>query len=88
MSRNLRSAIDVCIALIAVLGSLAIVSPRLASAQFLSLPGSLVVTIDSPAGGSTVAGTVTVHATISPVGALVNSVQFRLDGVNLGAAFF
>jgi hypothetical protein len=42
------------------------------------------VTITSPASGSTVAGTITVSATASDdVG--VASVQFRLDGVDLGA---
>jgi hypothetical protein len=49
--------------------------------------GSLVVTITTPASGSTVAGTVAVSASVSIVGALtVGSVQFKLDGANLGAA--
>jgi hypothetical protein len=49
--------------------------------------GSLVVTITAPASGSTVAGTVPVSASVSIVGALtVASVQFKLDGANLGAA--
>lgn len=49
------------------------------------LVGGLVVTITSPASGSTVAGTITVRASVSPLGVLVGGVQFKLDGVNLGA---
>jgi hypothetical protein len=49
------------------------------------LPGALIVTMTSPAGESTVTGTVTVAASVSPIGALVQSVQFKLDGANLGA---
>jgi Big-like domain-containing protein len=65
------------------------ISPRQASAQLLPpllppLPGSLVVTITSPTAGSPVAGTITVRASVSPVGVLVAGVQFELDGVNLG----
>jgi len=63
--------------------------PPRALAQLLPpLPtGSLVVTITSPASGSTVAGTVPVRASVSIVGTLtVGSVQFKLDGANLGAA--
>jgi hypothetical protein len=49
--------------------------------------GSLVVTMTSPASGTTVAGTIPVSASVSIVGALtVGSVQFKLDGANLGAA--
>src|SRR6267143_3520316 len=62
--------------------------PHQASAQLLPpLPvGSLIVTITSPASGSTVGGTVPVSASVSIVGALtVSSVQFQLDGANLGA---
>src|SRR5258708_951774 len=48
--------------------------------------GSLVLTMTSPASGSTVSGTVPVSASVSIVGALtVSSVQFQLDGGNLGA---
>src|SRR5260221_204888 len=48
--------------------------------------GSLVVTITSPGSGSTVANTVPVSASVSVVGSLtVASVQFKLDGANLGA---
>jgi hypothetical protein len=46
------------------------------------LPGGLVVTVTSPASGSTVLGTVTVSASTS---ADVAGVQFRLDGASLGA---
>src|SRR5258708_35676619 len=50
--------------------------------------GSLIVTMTSPASGSTVSGTVPVSASVSIVGALtVSSVQFRLDGGNLGAPY-
>src|SRR5258708_5761893 len=60
-------------------------SPR-AFAQLLSLSGSLVVTMTSPASGSTVAGTVPVSASVSIVGSVVVAgVQFKLDGANLGA---
>src|SRR3977135_1302841 len=54
----------------------------------LPLPGgSLVVTMTSPRSGSAVSGTVPVSASVSIVGTLtVASVQFKLDGANLGAA--
>jgi hypothetical protein len=49
--------------------------------------GSLVVTMSSPGSGSTVSGTVPVSATVTIVGLLtVSSVQFQLDGANLGGA--
>ena len=49
-------------------------------------PGDVVVTITSPASGSTVAGTVTVHANVSIVGSrTVQRVRFFLDGARLGA---
>src|SRR6267142_621198 len=59
------------------------IAPQGALAQ---LPGgSLVVTVTSPASGSTVSGTVTVSASVGIVGLLtVASVQFKLDGANLG----
>src|SRR6267142_7176951 len=48
--------------------------------------GSLIVTITSPASGATVGDTTTVSASVSIVGSLtVASVQFKLDGANLGA---
>src|SRR5712672_136280 len=59
-----------------------------ALAQLLPpLPGgSLIVTITSPGSGSLVSGTTSVNASVSIVGSLtVSSVQFRLDGSNLGA---
>lgn len=59
-------------------------SPRQVWAQLPPLPGSLVVSITSPTSGSTVAGTISVSASVSPLGVLVTGVQFRLDGVNLG----
>src|SRR5882672_5925515 len=53
----------------------------------LPLPGGrLIVTITSPGSGSPVSSTVQVSASVSIVGSLtVSSVQFRLDGANLGA---
>ncbi|HEY6720534.1 MAG TPA: Ig-like domain-containing protein, partial [Burkholderiales bacterium] len=61
--------------------------PQWAFAQLLPLPGgSLIVTMASPASNSTVSGTVQVSASVSIVGSLaVSSVQFQLDGANLGA---
>src|SRR5438309_3313852 len=48
--------------------------------------GSLIVTVTSPASGSTVSGTVPVSASVTSVGSLtVRGVQFKLDGANLGA---
>jgi hypothetical protein len=48
--------------------------------------GSLVVTITSPASGSTVAGSIAVNANTTIIGSLiVAGVQFNLDGVALGA---
>src|SRR5688500_13923630 len=48
--------------------------------------GSLVVRMTAPAQGSTVGGTTTVSASVTMVGMIsVAGVQFRLDGVDLGA---
>src|SRR6266436_2184208 len=48
--------------------------------------GSLIVTMTSPASGSTVSGTVPVSASVSIIGLItVRGVQFKLDGGNLGA---
>src|SRR5439155_1107908 len=55
------------------------ITPSPALAQL----GSLVVSITSPASGSTVSGTITVSAGASD-NAGVAGVQFRLDGANLG----
>jgi len=53
-----------------------------ASAQL----GSIVISVSTPAGGSTVKGLVTVEASVQIVGTLiVQGVQFTLDGANLGA---
>lgn len=57
----------------------------LPSPVLAQLLDGLVVTITSPTSGSTVTGTTTVRASVSPVGVLVTGVQFKLDGVNLGA---
>src|SRR5687768_3039905 len=62
----------------------ACIAPLRASAD---LPGSLIVTVTSPASGSVVTGTVPVNASVSVVGALtVAAVQFQADGVNIGTA--
>src|SRR6266481_8942849 len=77
-----------CAAALLAIFSLAWI-PHQAFAQILPgpLPGSLVVTMTSPAPGSTVGGTtVPVSASVSIVGSLVVAgVQFKLDGANLGA---
>jgi hypothetical protein len=63
---------------------LALLSAPSASAQLGG--GSLVVTITSPTSGSTVGGTIPVNATVGAVGGLtVQGVQFKVDGVNIGA---
>jgi hypothetical protein len=61
------------------------VAPQGALAQ-LPLPvGSLIVTVTSPASGSTISGMVPVTASVGIVGALtVRGVRFKLDGANLG----
>ena len=72
------------VAAVLIVGS-AWIAPQ-AFAQLLPPLGSLIVTITSPTSGSSVSGTVPVSASVSIVGALtVSSVQFRLDGANLGA---
>src|SRR5438094_455215 len=49
-------------------------------------PGSLLVSITSPNPGSTVTQTVIVKASVTIIGSLtVAGVQFKLDGLNLGA---
>jgi hypothetical protein len=70
--------------------SLAWIAPLQAFAQLLPplpLPGgSLIVTITSPTSGATVSDTTAVSASVSIIGALtVSSVQFRVDGADLGA---
>jgi YD repeat-containing protein len=58
----------------------------ISSRQVVAQLGRLVVTMTSPSSGSTVSGTVTASASVSIIGALtVGGVQFKLDGVNLGA---
>ena len=71
-------------ALVAAL-SLTWIAPLQAFAQLLP-PGRLIVAITSPASGATVSDTTTVSASVSIVGSLtVASVQFKLDGADLGA---
>src|SRR2546422_8536288 len=61
-----------------------LIAPEPAQAQLGT--GSLIITVTSPASGSTVSGTVPVTASVTSVGALtVAGVQFKLDGNNLGA---
>jgi hypothetical protein len=70
-----------CTLALLLLSALALI-PLRAQAQL----GSLIVTMSSPASGSTVSGTVPVSADVTIVGLLtVQSVQFKLDGNNLGA---
>ena len=70
--------------LAALLAIVSVVS--LSSRQAAAQLGSLVVTMTSPTSGSTVSGTVTASANVSIIGMLtVAGVQFKLDGVNLGA---
>src|SRR6266702_4425418 len=81
----MKTARRACAAVLLLMLGAAWTSPR-AFAQLLSPPGSLVVTMTSPASGSTVAGAVPVSASVSIVGSLVVAgVQFKLDGANLGA---
>src|SRR5467141_2081305 len=75
MIRRLRAAALLAMAI----GSW--IAPQEALAQL----GSLIVTLTSPASGSTVSATVPVSASVSIVGSLtVAGVQFKLDGANLG----
>ena len=84
----LKIAKRACAATLVVF-SLAWIAPLPALAQILPLPlpgGRLIVAITSPASGATVSNTATVNASVSIVGSLtVSSVQFQLDGANLGA---
>src|SRR5438067_21343 len=58
-------------------------APRPALAQL----GSLIVTLTAPSNGANVTGTIPVKASVTIIGGLtVQSVQFKLDGANLGAA--
>jgi hypothetical protein len=77
-----------CGAVVLAIFSLTWTAPQ-AFAQILQLPlpgGSLIVAITSPTSGSVVSDTATVSASVSVIGSLtVSSVQFQLDGANLGA---
>src|SRR5437773_11028368 len=58
------------------------IAPPPAHAQSL---GSLMVSITSPASGSTVSSSITINASVTIIGSLtVVGVQFTLDGANLG----
>src|SRR6267143_6411293 len=79
---NLNKRIARVAVLLAMVGW-SLIAPQPAQAQF---GGSLIVTVTSPASGSTVSGAVPVSASVSGIGALtVRGVQFKLDGNNLGA---
>src|SRR2546425_1150802 len=81
MNVNKRIA---CVAVLLATVGWSLIAPQPAQAQ-LGM-GSLIVTVTSPASGSTVSGTVSVTASVSGIGALtVRGVQFKLDGSNLGA---
>ena len=72
-------------ALLTIFALLAVPADGPAAQILPPLPGTLIVTITSPARGSTVSDTITVSASISSVGTLlVAGVQFKLDGANLG----
>src|SRR5437867_2469095 len=58
--------------------------PAHESSAQLTLPGNLIVSVTSPSDGSKVSNTITVEASVSPLG-LVAGVQFKLDGADLGA---
>src|SRR2546426_6557673 len=59
--------------------------PRSTLFPYTTLFRSLVVTLTSPRSGSTVGGTTPVTARVTIIGSLiVRSVQFKLDGRNLG----
>jgi hypothetical protein len=83
--RAFRARLARAAALLVFVGSAA---PQALAQLLPPLPGgSLIVTITSPGSGSSLAGTVPVSASVSIVGSLtVASVQFRLDGANLGSA--
>src|SRR6266581_1851180 len=76
-----------CVAALLAIFGLAWVPLRVYAQILPPLPtGSLIVTVTSPASGSTVTGTVPVSASVSIVGSLtVAGVQFKVDGANLGA---
>ena len=79
-----------CATALVMVFSLTWIAPLQAFAQLLPplpLPGGrLIVAITSPASGATVSDTTTVRASVSIIGSLtVSSVQFQLDGANLGA---
>src|SRR5262245_30180972 len=48
-------------------------------------PGDIVVTITSPAPDAVVTGSVPVSASVTPLGAPIADLQFRLDGRDLGS---
>src|SRR5262245_39847937 len=79
MQKTRRNACAIALFAVSILALI----PLPAQAQL----GSLVVTMSSPSSGSTVSGTVPVSANVTVIGLLtVQSVQFQLDGQNLGGA--
>jgi hypothetical protein len=67
-------------AAVAAFGAAALL-PGTAHAQL----GGLIVTVTSPSPGATVSNTVTITASVNPLGALLGGVQFIVDGTDLGA---
>src|SRR5437763_80629 len=64
-----------------------IILASLATHRAFAQLGSLIVTITAPSNGANVTGTIPVKASVTIIGGLtVQSVQFKLDGANLGAA--
>src|SRR5918996_2497443 len=81
--RTMRGGAPGCAAALVVFLILALTTPHEAAAQ--APIGNLIVTITAPTSGSTVLGTITVTADVIAGGTLaVASVQFKLDGANLG----
>src|SRR5712671_273476 len=82
--QRLAYTLSLSLAALIILGSIA---PRTALAQLGLGLGSLVVTVTAPSNGANVTGTIPVRASVTSIGGLtVQSVQFKLDGANLGAA--
>src|SRR5882672_4179151 len=78
-----------CGAVVLAILSLTWTAPQVFAQLLPPLPlpgGSLMVAITSPAPDSVVSVAATVSASVSIIGSLtVSSVQFQLDGANLGA---
>jgi Big-like domain-containing protein len=83
MGKTQPIRLTACAAALFVTLGLGLLSTPPASAQ---VGGSLVVTITSPTSGSTVGGTIPMSADVTTIGGLtVQGVQFKVDGVDVGA---